>query len=409
MSYLGLKYGITLDTTDNEAAITEGNYVSSDGMVIWDYSNNAAYHHNVAGIGRDDASALNQKQARSMTVDTPLTVGLGGIYTTNAANPNSFATNLSFLMWGDNGQSMDTLVDLNTGQCVPPGVTDKRIQRIWKMQATADVGEVVLQLNSLPFNSVYPVYMLVADDPDFGTYDAIPVTVNNEGKFVTRYDFPANAVKYISFAGNTSLPTNICTGGRKSIDWFVEGWDWGQNSKTITKGDQTFTFTIDAAGDDIWYGKAGNLGWQQGDWYPARHGHSIWIPRWSTAAQAAQPITFKMHMDKPAMSVSMEVCDVDDYANQDHLKITGKLGNINVDPKLSLVKTPYSSPWIATLLAVDEAKGGKLPWNCLNPGRVLINFERPVDTVEIRYTLDNPYNLSKLFNGIQIKGIDVQC
>ena len=398
-TYLAVKYGITMSE----------DYIAADGATkVWDKTANSAYHNNVAGIARDDASALNQKQSKSVNAGEQLSVGLGAIATTNAENANTFTHNASYLVWGDNGLTTSTLVDLDTSACPAPGVTEKRVERIWKVQETSDVGAVQLQLDSLPFNTSYQIFMLVSDSASFTTYESIPVTATVDGKFLTTYDFPANSAKYITFAGNTSLPANICTGGAKTIDWWDDGWDWGTNSKTITKGDQTFTLTVDAAGDDIWYGKAGNLGLLQQDYYPVRLWKSLWIPRWSTAAQAAQPITFKMEMSKPAMSVSMEVCDVDYYINQDHLKISGQLGGTTVTPKLSLAKTPYTA-WAATLPALDEAKGGKLVWDCSNPGRVFINFDRPVDTVQIDYTLDNTYNQTHLFNDIQVKGIDVQC
>ncbi|MBO0614634.1 hypothetical protein [Thiothrix fructosivorans] len=400
-TYLAIKYGITLSD----------DYIAADSTTkVWDKTANAAYHNNVAGIARDDVSSLNQKQSKSVNGGEQLTVGLGAIAADNATNANTFANNASYLVWGDNGKNVATLVNLDTSACPAPGVTEKRVERIWTVQATNTVGTVQLQLDSLPFNTSAQIFMLVSDSAAFTTYASIPVTATTDGKFLTHYNFPANSTQYITFAGNTSLPTNICTGGSKSIDWWDDGWDWGTNSKTITKGDQTFTITVDAAGNDIWYGKAGNLGLLQQDYYPVRYWKSLWIPRWSTPAQAAQPITFKMAMSKPAMSVSMEVCDVDNYANQDHLNIVGKLGGTTVMPKLTLAKTPYYAQWAATLPAINEAQGGKLYWDCLNPGRVLIDFDRPVDTVQIDYTLvNNVYNLPHLFNDIQVKGIDVQC
>ena len=58
-SYLGLKYGITL----NSGAT---NYLAADGSAYW--TANATYKNRVTGIGRDDATALNTKQ--SLSVDT---------------------------------------------------------------------------------------------------------------------------------------------------------------------------------------------------------------------------------------------------------------------------------------------------------------------------------------------------
>ncbi|MDE5424005.1 hypothetical protein L3073_17455, partial [Ancylomarina sp. DW003] len=55
-SYLAIKYGITLD---NSAGGIAGDYTSSGGTLLWDASTNVTYHNDVAGIGRDDNSALD--------------------------------------------------------------------------------------------------------------------------------------------------------------------------------------------------------------------------------------------------------------------------------------------------------------------------------------------------------------
>ena len=60
-SYLGIKYGITLGTNG-----VSQDYANSDGTVIWDQSANTGYNYDIAGIGRDDASELNQKQSSSV-------------------------------------------------------------------------------------------------------------------------------------------------------------------------------------------------------------------------------------------------------------------------------------------------------------------------------------------------------
>ena len=69
-SYLGLKYGITLDQT------VATNYVSSTGGVIWDATTNAGYDGDIFGIGRDDTSGLNQKVSKSVNADAVITVAL---------------------------------------------------------------------------------------------------------------------------------------------------------------------------------------------------------------------------------------------------------------------------------------------------------------------------------------------
>ncbi|SHH79170.1 choice-of-anchor J domain-containing protein, partial [Winogradskyella jejuensis] len=67
-SYLAIKYGITLEPTITAGVIEEGNldYVDSDGSVIWDVSASAGFNFDIAGIGRDDASGLDQRQSSSI-------------------------------------------------------------------------------------------------------------------------------------------------------------------------------------------------------------------------------------------------------------------------------------------------------------------------------------------------------
>ncbi|MBU2526941.1 MAG: hypothetical protein KKC03_10120, partial [Bacteroidetes bacterium] len=113
LSYLSLKYGTTLQSAGSALATNEGDLdlLDSQDNKIWDISaGSGGFNFDVAGIGRDDASELNQKQSFSQNngANPPvLTIGLGDIAATNSANANSFPTNRSFLVWGSNGQNMD--------------------------------------------------------------------------------------------------------------------------------------------------------------------------------------------------------------------------------------------------------------------------------------------------------------
>ena len=53
ISYLAVKYGVTLAQTD---------YLDSRRNVIWDYTNHPDYSASIAGVGRDDSTGLCQKQ-----------------------------------------------------------------------------------------------------------------------------------------------------------------------------------------------------------------------------------------------------------------------------------------------------------------------------------------------------------
>ena len=54
-SYLAIKYGITLDSTVD--------YITSDSIIIYpSTSTHSSYINDIAGIGRDDASVLDQRK-----------------------------------------------------------------------------------------------------------------------------------------------------------------------------------------------------------------------------------------------------------------------------------------------------------------------------------------------------------
>jgi len=103
-TYLALKYGITL----------EKNYLNSLGETIWNRENEDLYSNNIAGIGRDDHSALYQKQATSCSTPDQLIIGTNRIALSNAKNPGQL-NNRDYLIWGDNAQPFMLNRDANHG------------------------------------------------------------------------------------------------------------------------------------------------------------------------------------------------------------------------------------------------------------------------------------------------------
>lgn len=153
-SYFGIKYGLTLpQDNDNDAvtnetisgSVAEGDYVASDGTtVIWDESNGyATYHHGIAGIGRDDASCLNQRQSKSETDGAILAIGLGSIASDNSGNTNNL-DNLDFLVWGHDNASTQA-AQVNTSDV--PVTVDERMSRVWRVEDTGNVGATELQFD----------------------------------------------------------------------------------------------------------------------------------------------------------------------------------------------------------------------------------------------------------------------
>ena len=163
-TYLAIKYGISIDQT----AAT--NYLASDGNPVWDGTTYATFNNHIAGIGRDDATELNQKQ--SISSDGRLAMGLGSIAASNQANANTFTNDLAYLIWGDNG--LDMAYGARDIVNVPAGVS-ARISRIWSAsEVNSDVGSVTLRfdLNGEGYPGTFTASnfeLLVDTDADFSS------------------------------------------------------------------------------------------------------------------------------------------------------------------------------------------------------------------------------------------------
>ena len=88
ISYLAVKYGVTLAQTD---------YLDSRRNVIWDYTHYPDYSASIAGLGRDDSVGLNQKQA--YYADGQIIVGLNQMANTNEENAATLI-NGDFILFG---------------------------------------------------------------------------------------------------------------------------------------------------------------------------------------------------------------------------------------------------------------------------------------------------------------------
>ncbi|WP_417444115.1 HYR domain-containing protein [Joostella sp.] len=133
-SYLAVKYGISLDPS-------VVNYVDSKGNVLW---NKTTHWNNVFGIGKDDASTLNQSASNSIDTGSGDGTGQSGAGNIVLENPSSLEDG-DFLIIGHND---DPLVQLNSGEQLPINFSNfKRLDREWWVQETGDVGEVDLKLD----------------------------------------------------------------------------------------------------------------------------------------------------------------------------------------------------------------------------------------------------------------------
>ncbi|MEP0479843.1 MAG: LamG-like jellyroll fold domain-containing protein, partial [Nonlabens sp.] len=211
-SYLAIKFGITLGLFPDVSIglpHVPGSYVDSDGNDLWNSTIHPGYTYNVTGIGRDDCTQLNQKQAKSIDPNTFITIGLGEIASTNNENLNSFEDDGDFLMWGSTISTLSTLpspIEVDLGPSLVTTFTDVT-ERTWKFvevsQNGNDIPEVELSvsttgLSALPAISGNDAYVMIVADDDSFTTNVETVFLKTDGtNQVGNYDF--DNTRYVKF------------------------------------------------------------------------------------------------------------------------------------------------------------------------------------------------------------------
>jgi gliding motility-associated-like protein len=229
-TYLAIKYGITLGH----------NYTSSDQTtLVYDIT---TYGNDIAGLGRDDCSGLDQRQSQSINNDAVVQVGQGGVFASNALNPNAIGADRSYVLWGnDDGVSCWSDADLVIATEPRQHI---RIDREWKITETGPGGfsNLIVTLDTANANFDIPdlpsgatgYNLYVDDDGDFtsGATFATPMVLNGtSGKyeaqitpngttvyftFGTRFDNPAPVIAYcpgdtVTFTGSHLASNTLCS------------------------------------------------------------------------------------------------------------------------------------------------------------------------------------------------------
>lgn len=123
-TYLAIKYGITLGHDYFNTSYDGSNAGST---TIYDVSN--GYANDIAGIGREDNEGLNQTKSKSENDDAVIAI----------TSPTSLDDG-DYLVWGNNDLSGTRSSDLPAGY-------DERLERIWFMDETGDVGTITVRFD----------------------------------------------------------------------------------------------------------------------------------------------------------------------------------------------------------------------------------------------------------------------
>lgn len=197
-SYLSIKYGATHLNTGGG---TQGDYVSTTGVTVWDASLTSGYHNDVIGIGRDDTQGLLQKQSHSF--DDITRVYVDDLKTYNAANTGTFSSNVSYVMVGSNNGSMCSSAAANAEVPAGSGITE-RLTREWKVTKTNMSDSISFDFktaNCPSFSNANCLSLLVDDNGNFSN-----ATVHTSGNGLTFSN--VNGVITVSGISNLQLPNN---------------------------------------------------------------------------------------------------------------------------------------------------------------------------------------------------------
>ena len=199
-SYLAIKYGITLNDGGT-------NYLNGASSEVWNVTTNAGYNNNIFGIGRDDLSALYQKQSKSVNEDQKLIIGAGNsLANTNAANTNAL-TDGQFLLVGNNGSKQALSVSLAyTGGT--NGEANYRFGSIWKVQNTNNVGQVTLAWPK-GVKNLYAVQSSTAVFNAASTFTPMTTEVTINGVEYNTATVTLSNGEYFTFAGYAHAPGGV--------------------------------------------------------------------------------------------------------------------------------------------------------------------------------------------------------
>ena len=221
-SYLALKYGISLT----------GNYIASDGTTSMWADDSDGYDQNIFGIGRDDASGLNQKVSKSVSAGTVLTVALDADFTSannDTERTTEHVNDLQFLTIANNGEAVTpqfSEVDEASGFNV-------RLAREWKVDATGNFTQNI----SLKFEGSDDEWTLYKDnDGDFSSGATALGTLNANGEITNisladgdyltlgkRLDAPGGVFNNLRVWFNANSGT--ANGGSETTNGSITSWE----------------------------------------------------------------------------------------------------------------------------------------------------------------------------------------
>lgn len=203
-TYLAIKYGVTLK---NQGGGTNGDYVATDGTLIWDASVNPVYHNDVVGIGRDDIEDLYQKQSHSF--DDKFRIYVDALAISNEDNIGVINTDISYVTVGHNAANLCGSVASNTEAPNPISSRLAREYKVTNSDFNQDFNVDILLETCTPIANIdlSKIRLMVDLDGGFSDADLYSqanglVFSENNGRLsvsgVSTAQIPMNSTRYIT-------------------------------------------------------------------------------------------------------------------------------------------------------------------------------------------------------------------
>lgn len=390
-SYLGLKYALTIDL-DKTSTTTNFNFTLSDDTSIWDGNDvtHRNYHHNVASLVRDDNADLENMQAKSTDVGAIIHMGVGSKL---GCDPDlsPITTDRTALTWGHNNTEISTYTFTPSDDFC--GDIDSKLNgRIWLVDNTNFTQEVILRAggDTFPYNGAnYQVYLLVADSPTkfaTNTWDQVIPMTYVDGQHQVNYKF-TEKYTYFSFGGKVVAACEGCDfQGYKTLDFARVNWptNGDKGPRNFNLGDN-FNVRVSVLDPNTAlrtnYPRSSTL-------------KSLRHYRRSNANTVTTKIEFLDNSNQTISSAAVfEIFDIDRVGTSlDDVQIIGLCNGSPSYPKkyYTYTRGERSTYTINQSIGKSVAKLRGVPYNgnvgyTNKRGRVLVEFEFPVQEIQIIY------------------------
>lgn len=433
-SYLGMKYALTLDADQSNTSLNY-DYILSDNITnVWSGNSapNNGYHHNVAGLVRDDFQELNVRRSKSTAAGAAITLLTKGTELCGV-NGETFEDRNALFTGHNNGSYTPADLRANEDVC---GAVDYSLTgptaRIWLAQnttegntATPTPKTITLRAgggtdSTFPFKGAgYEVYLLIADSEsklkNHQWDQIIPMTLV-DGEHEVNYTFQ-DQYTYFTFGAKSAVgDCERCTfGGIKKLE-FPNRASWNPRNKderTYNLGDD---FNVKVEILDPSNRMLSN--------YPRNSSQRTLRERRNGTEAVTTKFSFHTDIDAEegtggnaiSSTASFEIFNIDrDVYRHNDVQVVGYCNGVPVYPKLTYTESRAErSRYTIENEGRAEAKRRGVRYNggsgyTSRRGRVFVEFENPVTEIHVIHKVAHSPNSSSLSMHLGIGPMEFYC